>query len=50
MTLQQNLAGQPLKIIVLRARSNRLADRFPLTVKILRTLPYIENGRVTVIE
>jgi hypothetical protein len=28
-----------LKIIVLRARSNRLADTFSLTVKILRTRP-----------
>jgi predicted nuclease of predicted toxin-antitoxin system len=50
MTLQQNLAGHPLKIIVLRARSNRLADTFPLMAKILQTLPYIENGTVSVIE
>ena len=50
MTFQQNLAGHPLKIIVLRARSNRLADTIPLTVKILQVLPYLKNGRVTVIE
>src|SRR5215469_13242946 len=48
MTFQQNLAGHPLKIIVLRARSNRLADTIPLTVKILLTLPSLENGRVIV--
>jgi hypothetical protein len=34
MTFQQNLAAHPLKIIVLRARSNRLADTIPLTAKI----------------
>jgi predicted nuclease of predicted toxin-antitoxin system len=50
MTFQQNLAGHPLKIIVLRARSNRLADTIPLTAKILQVLPYLKNGRVTVIE
>jgi predicted nuclease of predicted toxin-antitoxin system len=50
MTFRQNLAGHLLKIIVLRARSNRLADTFPLTVKILGALPYIENGTVTIIE
>ena len=43
--------GQPtLKIVVLRARSNRLADTIPLTPKILEILPYIENGTVTAIE
>ena len=50
MTFQQNLAGHPLKIIVLRARSNRLADTIPLAPRILQFLPYIENGTVTVIE
>ncbi|MBV9642849.1 MAG: DUF5615 family PIN-like protein [Verrucomicrobia bacterium] len=50
LSFQQNLAADPLKIIVLRARSNRLADTIPLTAKILHVLPYLENGRVTVIE
>jgi predicted nuclease of predicted toxin-antitoxin system len=50
MSFQQNLARQRLKIVVLRARSNRLADTFPLTAKILDTLPHIEDGTVTVIE
>jgi predicted nuclease of predicted toxin-antitoxin system len=50
MTFQLNLAGHRLKIVVLRARSNRLADTIPLTPKILEILPYIENGTVTVIE
>jgi hypothetical protein len=37
MTFQPNLAGHRLKIVVLRARSNRLADTIPLTPKILQT-------------
>ena len=50
MSFQQNLARQRLKIVVLRAPGNRLADTFPLTAKILDTLPQIEDGTVTVIE
>lgn len=50
MSFQQNLAGQPMKIIVLRTRSNRLADTFPLMAKVLETLPYVKNGTVTVVE
>ena len=50
MSFQQNLAGQPIKIIVLRARSNRLADTLPLMAKVLQTLPYIPNGTVAVVE
>ena len=50
MTFQLNLAGRRLKIVVLRARSNRLADTIPLTPKILQILPSLENATVTVIE
>ena len=50
MTFRLNLAGHRLKIVVLRARSNRLADTIPLTPKILQILPYIEDGTVTAIE
>ena len=50
MNFQQNLAGQPIKIIVLRARSNRLAETLPLMAKVLQTLPYIPNGTVAVVE
>jgi|SRR5215469_3625801 len=50
MSLQQNLAGQPLTIIVLQAASNRLADTFPLMAKVLQTLPHIENGTVRVVK
>jgi hypothetical protein len=44
MTFQLNLAGNRLKIVVVRACSNRLADTIPPTPKILQILPYIENG------
>jgi predicted nuclease of predicted toxin-antitoxin system len=50
MTFQLNLAGRRLKIVVLSARSNRLADTIPLAPKILQILPNFENGTVTVIE
>ena len=50
MTFQLNLADYRLKIVVLRARSNRLADTIPLTPKILQILPYIENGTAPAIE
>ena len=50
MTFQLNLADYRLKIVVLRARSNRLADTIPLTPKILQVLSHIEHGTVTIIE
>jgi hypothetical protein len=50
MTLRLNLAGHRLKTVVLRARSNHLADTIPLASKILQILSFIENGTVTVIE
>lgn len=42
--------GLLLKKVVLRARSNRLADTSPLMVKVGRALPFLENGTVTVVE
>jgi hypothetical protein len=45
MTFQLNAAGNRLKIVVVRACSNRLADTIPSTPKILQILRYIENGR-----
>ena len=50
MSFQQNLIGHWLKVVLLRAHSNRLADTSPLMVKLLRDLPFLENGTVTVIE
>jgi predicted nuclease of predicted toxin-antitoxin system len=50
ISFQQKLIGHPIKIVVLRARSNRLADTSLLMVKVGRALPFLENGTVTVIE
>lgn len=50
ISFQQNLIGHWLKVVLLRAHSNRLADTTPLMVRLLRDLPFLENGTVTVIE
>lgn len=50
ISFQQNLIGHWLKVVLLRAHSNRLADTTALMVKLLRDLPFLENGTVTVIE
>src|SRR5260370_10490902 len=47
---QQHLAGRDLKVFVLRARTNRFQDTFPLMAKVLKSLPFIQNGTVQVIE
>jgi hypothetical protein len=41
---QQNLAGRNMAVILLRAKSNRLADLIPLAGKILTSLSSIEPG------
>jgi uncharacterized protein DUF5615 len=41
---QQNLTGRNIAVILLRAKSNRLADLIPLTEKILMSLSSIEPG------
>ncbi len=41
---QQNLTGRNIAVILLRARSNRLADLIPLAGKILVSLSSIEAG------
>jgi predicted nuclease of predicted toxin-antitoxin system len=50
IAFQQNLVGSPIKVVVLRAHSNRLADTRPLMPKLLQTLPQIRTGMVNVIE
>jgi hypothetical protein len=41
---QQNLTGRNIAVILLRAKSNRLADLMPLAAKILTSLSSIEPG------
>lgn len=43
---QQNLTARNLAVILLRAKSNRLADLIPLAGKILMSLSSIEPGRL----
>jgi len=47
---QQNLTGRNIAVIVLRAKSNRLADLVPLASKILRALPSVEPGQLVQIQ
>jgi hypothetical protein len=47
---QQHLTGQTLKVFVLRARTNRFQDTFPLMAEVLKRLPFVQNGAVQVIE
>ena len=46
---QQNLAKYKIAVIALQAPSNRLADTRPLMPKVLRLLPKVRPGAVTVI-
>ena len=46
MPHQQNLAGHPFAIIVLRAVSNRLPDLLPLVPALLQALEDVKPGEV----
>ena len=46
MEFQQNLTQRNIAVILLRARSNRLADLVPLAGEILASLSSIESGRL----
>ena len=50
LPFQQNLATLPIAIIVLRAKSNRLADLRPLVPALLAVLPSSKPGAVEVVE
>lgn len=47
---QQHLVGRALKVLVLRARTNRFQDTFPLMAEVLKSLRFVQNGAVQVIE
>lgn len=49
LRFQQNLAGRPVAVLLLRARSNRLPDLEPLGPAVLAALPSAPAGAVTVI-
>jgi hypothetical protein len=44
MEFQQNLTGRNVAVLLLRAKSNRLADLIPLAGKVLMSLSSIELG------
>jgi hypothetical protein len=50
LPLQQNLAILDLAVLVLGARSNRLADLQPLASMILAAIPVAVKGEATMIE
>ena len=47
LTFQQNIKGQPVAVIVLRARSNRLADIRPHVADLLAAIAAARPGEVT---
>ena len=44
---EQNLAGRSIAILILRAKSNRLADVLPLVPELLRSMKLVRKGEVT---
>ena len=49
LSFQQNLANLPIAVVVLRAKSNRLADLIPLVPRLLETLTSIEPNSLTIV-
>lgn len=50
LSFQQNLAAFPIAILILRARTNRLADLRPLIPTLLAALPTSKPGVAQLIE
>jgi hypothetical protein len=46
---EQNLASDDIAVVVLRAKSSRLADLLPLVPEILRLLPPVRSGELTTV-
>ena len=49
LPVQQPLAGRPFAVVVLRARTNRLADLMPLAPALLAVLPGAPAGQATLV-
>ena len=49
LRFQQNLRGRALRIVVLRARTNKLADLVPLAAPVLAVLPALALGEVRLV-
>jgi len=50
LSFQQNLSSRTIAVVVLRARSNRLADLRPLVAKLMAALRSAHAGAVTFVE
>ena len=46
LEFEQNLAGRSIAILILRAKSNRLADLLPLVPDLLRTMKVARKGEI----
>lgn len=49
ISYQQNLSGGNIAVILIRAKSSRLADRIPRAAEILQLLAQIEAPRLSVV-
>ncbi len=49
LSFQQNLAGYALAVIVLCAKTNRLADLRPLVPELLEIIPMAKAGEATLV-
>jgi hypothetical protein len=47
MEYQQNLAGRSIAILILRGKSNRLADLLPLVPDLLRSMRLARKGEIS---
>lgn len=50
LSFQQNLLSHPIAVVILRARSNRLADLVPLVPRLLSAITQAPQGAVTSIQ
>jgi len=50
LAFQQNLVQLPIAVIVLQARTNRLADLRPLVQRLLSVIESAKRGTVTVVD
>jgi len=50
LSYQQNMADHAIAVVVLRARSNRLADTQPLMPNVLQLLPALAKGNLVIVE
>jgi hypothetical protein len=49
LSFQHNITALPLAIIVLRGKTNRLADTLPLVQQLLRAIDSAKARRVTIV-